>query len=145
MRVDILVLEINGVVILVVLVNTSGDIDSDRSRETLTTVITRGTTHSSAARDEGAVESLGTIQFMRAGVVATTRATHGSTTDLRVPALLPRGSRDIVVLSVRVGGLTETSRGSSKAGKRVNVSVLHLDRVVVLGVLVHGSLNIGDK
>jgi hypothetical protein len=205
-RVDIVVLEIDGVVILVVLVNTSGNIDSDRSGESLATVIARGatygstalqglpvtlersridvrvldidrviilavlvhtvvnrrsdrvaeadsiiiarrTTFSSPARNEGTLESIGCL------IVTTTGTTQGGTTELRLPALLERSSGNMVRVSVRVGSLAETNRGTSKAGRRarwnevwrwVGVGVLHLDGVVVLGVLVHGSLDIGD-
>jgi hypothetical protein len=167
-RVDILVLDINGVIILAVLVHIAVNRSSDRVAEANAIVIARGTTFGSAARDEGSVESVGTLESVRivipigsvrAIIVTATGATHGSTADLRAPSLLPCACRDVVVLSGGVGSLTETSRRASKAGRRavrrvrrssgnedgrrVNIGVLHLDRVVVLGILINGSLDIG--
>jgi hypothetical protein len=204
-RVDLSVLHINGVVILAVLVDIVVDIGGHgvaeahavivAGRTTLSSaardegtiesvglfaavvvavlravvraavvVTATGTTHGSAARDEGTIESVGLFAavvgaVLRAVVVVTaTGTTHGSTTSLVTPALLKRGSRDMVVISVRVGSLAETTRASSKASRRmvrrhggskdrrrVNVLVLHLDGVVVLGVLIDGGLDIcGD-
>jgi hypothetical protein len=160
-RVDVLVLDINGVIILAVLVHIVVNRGRDRAAEANAIVIAGGTTFGSAARDEGAVESLGTVIPIGAIVVAATGTSHGSTTVLRTPTLLPCGCRNVVVLSVGVGSLPETSRWASKSGRRavrrvrrswgnedgrrVDIGVLHLDGVVVLGVLVNGSLNIGGN
>lgn len=159
-RVHVLVLDINGVIILAVLVHIVVNRGGDRVAEAHAIVIAGGTTFGGAARDEGAVEALGPVMLLRAIVVATTGAAHGSTTVLRAPVLLPRGCGDVIVLSVGVGSLTESSRRASEAGRGavrvrrsrgnidgrgVNIGILHLKRVVVLSVLINGSLHIGGE
>jgi hypothetical protein len=162
-RVDVLVLDIDGVIILAVLVHVVVNRSSDRVAEAHAIVIAGGTTFGSTARNEGTVipiGAIGAIGTIGTIVVAATGTSHGSTAVLRAPALLPRACRDMVVLTVGVGSLTESSRRASKAGRRavrrvrrcgdedgrrVNIGVLHLDGVVVLGVLVDGGLDIGGN
>jgi hypothetical protein len=142
-QVLILVLEIDGVVILVELIHIGVEMTGHGLAEFKAAIVSRGTTHGDAT--VGTRESLGSVRVVRTAA----RATHGSTTLLRVETLLKRlrgrvencrrRARGSVEFST--GRATEVNRGLDCSNRRwVNVGVLDINRVVILIVVIDLSV-----
>ena len=165
-RVDMVVLDSNGVVILVLILNLGVNLDISGSAEALATIVARGATNGSSAAsvrpetlpigsrvdmfvlDVGGVVIL--VLILNLGVENTSHreiealaliiagwATHGSSTWRNTLSLSERShSRD---LGAAHSGVAKVHRHHRRA--RVHIAVLQLDGVVILVPLV--DLGIG--
>jgi hypothetical protein len=121
-KILILVLEVDRVVILVELIHLGVEVAGNRGTESLTTIISRGTTHG------GATVGVRVSVRRSVGVVrATARSAHCGTTLLRAEALLERIGAECGrgVELVEVGSRSSDGRG-------VNVGLLDINGVVIL-------------
>lgn len=176
-RVDISVLDINGVVVLAVLVDVRVEVSSDRTAVADTLIITRRTTKSSTSVVTGVAG--------RAVVTTAARTTQGSAAFLRAETLDPvvvqvvLGNVEVITVEVAIVviviGLVERRRATevrrtvsgrvlrsvvrrtsrttlevrrrvhmnrSNDGRRVDVLVLDINRVVILGRLIDISVEV---
>jgi hypothetical protein len=137
-RVYILVLEINGVVVLAVLVHVGLEVAGDGLAEANSVVVTGRTAHSGA--------TVGVSEARMAVLRTTTGSTHGCTTlFLGTPTLLKGRGRSIECCGGRTSGTAMVTMGRSveRRGRvdinngRVNVLVLDSNGVIILVVVVH--------
>jgi hypothetical protein len=130
-RVDILVLQVNGVIILAVLVHVGLEVASDGLAEANSLVVTGRTANHGA--------TVGMREASRAVVRTTTRSTHdGTMLFLGTPALLKGRGRSIECCGGRTSGTSMVTMGRSvELRGRVNVLVLDSNGMIILVVVVH--------
>jgi hypothetical protein len=145
-RVDVGVLEVNGVVIVAVLVHLGVEVGVNTVVKVQAVVLSRRSAHNGRTGLAGVREASRSISRSISRTLATARSTHESATLLMTPALLESLGRDVVVLRSTLLSLAETRaegvhecRGRVRNWRvhgRVDLLVLELDRVVVLALLI---------
>jgi hypothetical protein len=148
--VDVGVFDVDGVVIVAVLIHLGVEVGVNAIVEVDTIVLARRTAYGSTTSLDGGMEAL---RFIGGRITTGGTTNNGAALLVSSPALLESRTGKVVVLRNTFLGLTEArTRGAREDGRRVrdrgvnrrsvDVLILQLDGVVVLGLLVNAGVEI---